>query len=86
MTPAIRYFTTAYFHRPEELGEQVASVGFASVQVFRVEGPAWLVPDFEERWRNPTSREHMLQVARLLEREDSIVGASAHLLATGVKP
>lgn len=81
-----RYFTTAYFHRPEDLAEEVASVGLGAVEVFGVEGPAWLLPDFDERWRNPVSRERMLEVARLLEREDSVVGASAHLLAIGRKP
>jgi ubiquinone/menaquinone biosynthesis C-methylase UbiE len=81
-----RYFTTAYFHRPEELAGEVADAEWDSVQVFGVEGPAWLLPDFDEAWRHPDRREQMLRVARLLEREDAILGASAHLLAIGRKP
>ena len=81
-----RYFTTAYFHRPEDLTEELGDVGFGAVRVFGVEGPGWLLADFETRWADPASREDMLRVAHLLEEEQSIIGASAHLLAVGRRP
>ena len=40
-----------------------------------------LVADFDARWADRAGRDHFLKVARLLEEESSIVGASAHLLA-----
>jgi len=43
------------------------------------------VTDFDARWADPAGREHILKVARLLEEEPSIVGASAHLLAVGIR-
>jgi SAM-dependent methyltransferase len=76
-----RYFVTAYFHRPEDLKHELAEVGYRDIRVFGVEGPGWLLPDFEARWNEPERREDLLKVARLLEQEASIVGASAHLLA-----
>jgi ubiquinone/menaquinone biosynthesis C-methylase UbiE len=45
-----RYFVTAYFHRPEDLIEELGTVGFRSVRVFGVEGPGWLLADFDARW------------------------------------
>jgi ubiquinone/menaquinone biosynthesis C-methylase UbiE len=81
-----RYFTTAYFHRPEDLVEELGDAGFGTVRVFGVEGPGWLVADFEARWVDSVSRENILRVARLLEEEPSIIGASAHLLAVGCRP
>lgn len=80
-----RFFTTAFFHRPEDLVEELNHAGFSGVQVFGVEGPGWLVADFEMRWADPVGRENILQVAKLLEEEQSIIGASAHLLAVGRK-
>lgn len=80
------YFTTAYLHRPEELRGELASAGFGSVFVLGIEGPAWTVPDFEERWKDAAQREDLLHVARVLESEPAIVGASAHLMAIGRKP
>ena len=78
-----RYFTTAYFHRPEDLVEELGDAGFGTARVFGVEGPGWLLADFETRWADPASRENIMRVARLLEDEASIIGASAHLLAMG---
>src|SRR5919206_466490 len=39
------FFTTAYFHRPEELREEVEESGFEVDAVVGVEGPGWLVAD-----------------------------------------
>ncbi len=71
-------FTTAYFHRPDELAEEVSAAGFELEALLGVEGPAWLLVD---RWDDPLAREDILQVARLLEREASVIGTSPHLLA-----
>lgn len=78
-------FTTAYFHRPDELKAEVLSAGFDCRAVFGLEGPGWILPDFDERWADPRRREDLLRIACALEREESIVGLSAHLLAVGTK-
>ena len=79
------YFTTAYCHRPDELQIEVASVGFHCQAVLGLEGPGWVLSDFDERWADARKREDLLRVARALEREASMVGLSAHLLAVGSK-
>jgi ubiquinone/menaquinone biosynthesis C-methylase UbiE len=80
------YFTTAYFHRPDELQAEVTSAGFTCEAVFGLEGPVWILPDFAERWADSRRREELLRVARAVEQEDSVVGMSAHLLAVGTTP
>ena len=80
------YFTTAYFHRPGELAAEVASAGFTREEVVGLEGPGWILPDFDERWADDRMREDLLRVARALGREPSTIGISAHLLAVGVRP
>jgi SAM-dependent methyltransferase len=79
------YFTTAYLHHPDEVERELVGAGFGSVRVLGVEGPGWLMPDFDARWAEPGLRADMLDVARQLESERAIVGASAHLLALGRK-
>jgi SAM-dependent methyltransferase len=79
-------FTTAYFHLPAELAEEVAGAGFADVEIFNIEGPGFLVGDFAERWVDPTRRQALLDAARLVETEPSMLGASSHLLAVGRAP
>jgi ubiquinone/menaquinone biosynthesis C-methylase UbiE len=80
------YFTTSYFHRPEDLRTELETAGFQDVRVFGVEGPGWIVSDFEGRWADSALRADIMNVARALESEPSILGASAHLLAIGRKP
>ena len=36
------YFTTAHFHRPEELESEVSEAGFKVIEVAAIEGPGWL--------------------------------------------
>ena len=50
------YFTTGYFHRPEELAAEVRDAGFADVQVLAVEGPVWSAALFREAWDDPAHR------------------------------
>jgi ubiquinone/menaquinone biosynthesis C-methylase UbiE len=84
-TNRIDYFTTAYFHRPEDLAHEMQAAGFQDVSVLGVEGPGWMAGDFNERWADPTLRADILAIARALETEPSIVGVSAHLLGIGRK-
>ena len=77
------YFTTAFLHRPEDLVAEMHRAGLTAVSVRGVEGPGWMLQDFDDRWEDEALRQDMLDLARKLECEPSIVGASAHLLAVG---
>jgi len=75
------WFTTAFFHHPEELTAEVADAGLRLEELVGLEGPAWLVGDVDERWADPERRERLLSTARAVEREPALLGLSAHLLA-----
>ena len=77
------FFTTAFFHRPQELELEVARAGFVLNGLFAVEGPGACAPDFRARWEDPKARERLLDLVRRVEREPSLVGMSPHLLAVG---
>jgi ubiquinone/menaquinone biosynthesis C-methylase UbiE len=81
-----KYFTTAYLHRPEDLAAEMHRAGLTAVSVRGVEGPGWMLQDFDDRWEDEALRSDMLEIGRKLECEPSIVGASAHLLAVGRRP
>jgi hypothetical protein len=70
----------------EDLVAEVSDAGFQNIQAFGIEGPGWLVPDFDARWNDAEARKRMLDVARLLEHERSIIGMSPHVLVVGVYP
>jgi ubiquinone/menaquinone biosynthesis C-methylase UbiE len=82
----LHYFTTAYFHHPEELGAELCEAGFGDVEVLAVEGPAWSAPHFVEAWSDEAQRRDLLKFLSMVERDAAIVGASAHLIAVGRRP
>lgn len=82
------WWTTAFFHHPDELAEEVLEAGFELEDVFGVEGPGGFLPtdEFEQRWSSDRGREAILYAARAVERDPAVRGISAHLLAIGSKP
>ena len=75
-------FTSAYFHRPDELREEVASVGFEVEDLVGLEGVGFVLSDFAKRWEDPCRREAVLEAARRVERAPELLGLSPHLLLT----
>ncbi len=79
-------FTTAYFHRPDELAAEVQEAGFSGVSVVGVEGPTWTalqvrgVEGFEEQFLSAA-----MVCALMSEGEPALSWASSHLLAVGRK-
>jgi ubiquinone/menaquinone biosynthesis C-methylase UbiE len=80
------YFTTAYFHRPEEFAAEVSGAGFGDIQMLAIEGPAWSTTLFREAWNDAVQRQRFLEFLSLIEGEPSIQGASAHVMAVASRP
>jgi ubiquinone/menaquinone biosynthesis C-methylase UbiE len=78
-------FTTAYFHRPGELGAELQEAGLIHEGTLAIQGPGWLVPDFAEKWASDAQRGALLQVIRLLERDPAALALTPHLMAIGRK-
>ncbi len=75
------YFTTAYFHRPEDLAAELAAAGLAHEATLAVEGAAWLLADLDTRLADERRRAVLLAALAALEAEPTLLGVSAHLLA-----
>jgi SAM-dependent methyltransferase len=77
------WFTTAYFHRPDELAGELTDAGLTIDAVLPIEGPAPLLPEADEWTNDPARRELLLRAIRRVEHEPSLLGLSPHLLAVG---
>jgi len=78
-----RVFTTAYFHHATGLAKELVDAGFEHEVTLGIQGPGWLVPDFEQRLDEPRQLEVLLQIARLVERDPT---HSPHMVAVARKP
>ena len=79
------YFTTAYFYHPDELRTEVEESGFLHEKTLPIEGLLWLLDNVVNNFADIKQREQFMKVARLLEEEPSLLGASAHLMVVARK-
>ena len=79
------YFTTAFFHTPDVLRAEIESAGFGVGAPVAVEGPAWVLAEFDRRWADDAWRRCYLTRLRDIETEPCVVAASAHIIAIGTK-
>jgi SAM-dependent methyltransferase len=77
------FFTTAYFHTPDGLTQDIEQAGFTGVAAYGVEGPGW---PLRQEWADPQRREQILFAARCVETQPSLIGFSLHLIAAATKP
>jgi SAM-dependent methyltransferase len=80
------YFTTAYFHHPDEIVAEAEEAGADVVEVVGLEGLAGWELGLAHRWEDPESRETILMSARVIESEPTLLGLSAHILCVARKP
>lgn len=80
-----RYFTTAFFHHPDELRSEVEAAGFSRPRLYGLEGPGWLMSNFADAWSDRKSRERLLTIVRSMESDATLIGQSAHILAIARK-
>ena len=82
---APKYFTTAFFHRPEELEAEVREAGFDQLGLYAVQGPGLIATDLEGRMSDPAKRAQLLDLIRAVEQEPTLLGVSTHLVVVATK-
>lgn len=79
-------FTTAYFHRPEQLAEEMTKAGLADVIVLGIEGPSAPALDNASDEKAAAVLASAIECARVLEADPAIIATSPHLLGVGRAP
>src|SRR5919109_1934976 len=72
------WFTTAFFHRPEELRDEVQKAGFALDALLAVEGPGSALPEVNEWLDDPQRRGAFLSALSPLQAPPRGGGRRAH--------
>ncbi|HUJ66327.1 MAG TPA: methyltransferase domain-containing protein [Acidimicrobiales bacterium] len=80
------WWTTAFFHHPDQLRAEVEDAGLVIHELVGVEGLAPYLPQLAANWQNAADRERILWAARVVESEPSLLGLSPHLLLIARAP
>ena len=71
------YFTTSFFHHPDEFRNELAAAGFPQANLYGIEGPVWTIAEPQ----SAEERESLMAIMRTLETDPTLLGASAHIMA-----
>jgi len=73
----------AYLHRPEDLKREMVISGFENISLCSVEGPVWEKQVIEGLQKDEKGWQALLTLLEKIESEETIIGASAHIMAIG---
>jgi SAM-dependent methyltransferase len=79
------WFTTAYLHHPDEIGQELAESGWEPTALLAVEGTGAFA-DAADWLDDPDRKRTLLRAVQRVEAEPSLLGASPHLLAVATRP
>ena len=80
------YFTTAFFHTPEELLTEATDAGLTCAGLFAIEGPFWMLDDLDACHASPERWRVLMDAIERIESEASAMVASSHILLVGTRP
>ena len=75
---SLAVFTTAFFHHPDELSAELEQAGLQLEEIVGIQGPGWVVPEFEENLKSPERLDLLVKIARRMEKDPLL---SPHMLA-----
>ena len=80
------WFTTAYFHHPDELDGEFADAGCHVQSVLAIEGPTSGMPDLDAWLDDDLRRATLLSAIGRVESEPSLLGSSSHIFIVARAP
>lgn len=72
---------SAYLYLPKDLKEEVEKSGFENVVLQAIEGPVWEKGVIDALLQDQESWEKLLDLLEIIAAEETIIGASAHIMA-----
>lgn len=79
------YFTTAFFHTPAEIKEEVISSALKFEKLVAVEGFGWIVDDFAKKAADKAYMDKLSAMIGMLETNDDLIAMSQHIIAVAKK-
>ena len=77
---------SAYYHRPDEIREEICKIGFEHKKTLPVEGMVWLHRAYFTTRSDSTAWKLMKKVLEVSESDPSLLPLSPHIVAIAQKP
>ena len=77
--------TLAYFHRPDELKNELEEAGLTYLDTYAVEGMIWMDKNYFESRSDASKKARMMELMRITEKDKSLLSLSPHMMVAGKK-
>jgi 2-polyprenyl-3-methyl-5-hydroxy-6-metoxy-1,4-benzoquinol methylase len=84
-TGNLTYFTTSYFHTPNEIISEIAESGLSLERLIPVECFGWIVQNLGEKEKDNAYMTKLLDTIRMVEGNDDLLPISPHTIAIARK-
>jgi len=84
-TDNLEYFTTAYFHTPADIREEIKESGLKFGKLIAVESFGWVIDNFKSKSNDPSYMEKLLYFIKEVESREDLIAMSPHIIAVAEK-
>jgi hypothetical protein len=79
------YFTTAFFHTPQEIKDEIAESGLNFEKLVAVESVGWLIDNLTEKIKDKDYRTKIQKIINDIESNNDIIATSPHIIGIARK-
>ena len=79
------YFTTAYFHSPQEIKNEAGESGLHFEKLIGVESFGWIIDDFAKKSGDAKYMKTLNKFIQIVESSDDLIAMSQHIICVGRK-
>lgn len=76
---------SAYFHRPDELKNELEEAGLTYLDTYAVEGMIWIDKTYFESRFDAEKKKRMTELMQITEKDRSLLSLSPHMMIAGKK-
>lgn len=84
-TDNFEYFTTAYFHTPAQIREEIKESGLTYDKLVAIESFGWALDDFNSKAQDAAYMETLMLFLHEVESNDDLIAMSPHIMAVSKK-
>ena len=84
-TRNLEYFTTAYFHTPSEIKNEIGESGLHFEQLLAIESFGWVIDNFKAKSEDSNYMNRLLKILNMVETSGDIMAMSPHIMAIARK-
>lgn len=84
-TDNLQYFTTAYFHSPAEITNEIVESGLKFEKLIAIESMGWLSENIDNKLKDEHYMNKLYRIMNLLESNNDLIAVSPHIMAIAKK-